>query len=276
MPFLERAPDDRTLKSTVDIRLDNISNRLVRFLSTISKNKDEQVRQFQEALFISLIELPQGTAMFDMSALSTLDNNVEALSGIFTELSVDHSRVSGLLEKFKQTGQNIVTRTEKKGRKGGESAITVDDAAFLFGLRRVSGVVDRWYALQKELAEIFEPREKFLKICNELLQRKQLEISASNELQFKSRTGKPLTAMQLSSGEKQLLILLIETLLQEEKPAVLIADEPELSLHVLWQERLVGSLRALNPSVQIIVATHSPDIVGRLGDRAIDMESVIQ
>jgi predicted ATPase len=79
----------------------------------------------------------------------------------------------------------------------------------------------------------------------------------------------------LSSGEKQLLILLSETLLQKEKPAVLIADEPELSLHVLWQERLITSLRALNPSGQIIVATHSPDIVGRLGPRAVNMETLI-
>ena len=121
MPILERAPEDRALEFTVDIRLDNISNNLVRFFSTLSKRKDDQVRVFQESLFISLIELPQGTAMFDMSALSTLGKNVEALAGIFKELSVDQHRVSGLLEKFKSTGQNIVTRTEKKGRKGGES-----------------------------------------------------------------------------------------------------------------------------------------------------------
>jgi predicted ATPase len=84
-----------------------------------------------------------------------------------------------------------------------------------------------------------------------------------------------LTPQMLSSGEKQLLILLSETLLQREQPAVFIADEPELSLHVLWQEKLVGSLRSLNPSAQIIAATHSPDIVGPLADHAIDMETLI-
>lgn len=276
MPILERAPDERALESTVDLRLDNISNRLVRFLSKLSKEKDDEVRKFQESLFISLIDLPKGAAMFDVSALASFDESLEALAGIFEELHVDQARYSSLLEMFKQTGKNIIAKNEGKRRKRGASDITIDDAAFLYGLRRVSDVVDRWYELQKQLAGIFTPREKFLKICNELLQRKQLEISASNELQFKSRTGKPLSPMQLSSGEKQLLILLMETLLQEEKPAVLIADEPELSLHVLWQERLVDSLRTLNPSVQIIAATHSPDIVGRLADRAIDMESVIQ
>jgi predicted ATPase len=79
----------------------------------------------------------------------------------------------------------------------------------------------------------------------------------------------------LSSGEKQLLILLSEVLLQKQSPSVFIADEPELSLHVNWQEKLVGSLRSLNTQAQIIAATHSPDIVGTLSDRAIDMESII-
>jgi len=79
----------------------------------------------------------------------------------------------------------------------------------------------------------------------------------------------------LSSGEKQLLILLIETLLQRQRPYVFITDEPEISLHVLWQERLISSLRALNGSAQIISATHSPDIVGKLANRAINMEDVL-
>ena len=77
------------------------------------------------------------------------------------------------------------------------------------------------------------------------------------------------------SGEKQLLILLSETLLQRERPYIFIADEPELSLHVLWQEKLIASLRALNPAAQIIAATHSPDIVGALESQAIDMEELI-
>lgn len=103
-----------------------------------------------------------------------------------------------------------------------------------------------------------------------------MTFSESNEMVFISRSGKPLTPQMLSSGEKQLLILMSEALLQREMPAIFIADEPELSLHVLWQERLVGSLRALNPNAQIIAATHSPDIVGPLSEKAIDMETLVK
>jgi len=62
----------------------------------------------------------------------------------------------------------------------------------------------------------------------------------------------------------------------KETGAIFIADEPELSLHVLWQEKLISSLRGLNPNAQIISATHSPDIVGSLSKQAIDMESLIK
>lgn len=63
---------------------------------------------------------------------------------------------------------------------------------------------------------------------------------------------------RLSSGEKQLLSILINTLTAGES-AVLI-DEPELSMHPDWQMSLLGSMRRINPSAQIIVATHSPDL----------------
>lgn len=42
---------------------------------------------------------------------------------------------------------------------------------------------------------------------------------------------------------------------------VCIVDEPELSLHVEWQELFVDTLRAANPKVQLILATHSPSII---------------
>ena len=80
----------------------------------------------------------------------------------------------------------------------------------------------------------------------------------------------------LSSGEKQLFIILGEALLQEERPVVFISDEPELSLHVSWQAALFEHIRSLNGSCQIISATHSPDIVGSFQDRVIKIEQCIR
>ena len=80
----------------------------------------------------------------------------------------------------------------------------------------------------------------------------------------------------LSSGEKQLLIILGQSLLEEENVNIYIADEPELSLHVEWQEKLVSSLKSINPNSQIIFATHSPDIVGQFTESVIKVEEAIK
>jgi predicted ATPase len=273
-PSIEQPSGDRSFDSSVDQRLETLSNGLVRYLSELSKQKDNEVQSFQESVFVSLVEQQASVDMFDTTSLTQIDEFHHALTSIFGELHVPKAHTQTLLSSFVERAETVKRDIASQGseRSGGMS---VDDAIVLLNLRRIGNVVDRWKKLQERLAYVFSPRDKWQTIANELFQRKQMKLTASNELQFESRTGKLLTTAMLSSGEKQLLILLTETLLQRGQPAVFIADEPELSLHVLWQEKLIGSLRALNPAAQIIVATHSPDIVGPLSDRAIDMETLI-
>ena len=82
----------------------------------------------------------------------------------------------------------------------------------------------------------------------------------SNELVF-LQYGEKLSPYRLSSGEKQMLIILLTVLLQNNEPYVLLMDEPEASLHVEWQQRLVSIIRKMNPNAQIILTTHSPALI---------------
>jgi predicted ATPase len=66
---------------------------------------------------------------------------------------------------------------------------------------------------------------------------------------------------QLSSGEKQMLAILLTVLVEDEQPYVLFMDEPEVSLHIEWQKQLIDLCLELNPNVQIILTTHSPAVV---------------
>ena len=70
-----------------------------------------------------------------------------------------------------------------------------------------------------------------------------------------------LLPYQLSSGEKQLLVILLTVLVEDNQPYVLFMDEPEVSLHIEWQKRLIDLCLELNPNVQIILTTHSPAVV---------------
>lgn len=107
---------------------------------------------------------------------------------------------------------------------------------------------------------------------NSLFSGKELHFDQRNIPTIHLLRGDQARIDSLSSGEKQLFILLGEALLQEGRPVVFISDEPELSLHVAWQSVLFENVRKLNPSCQIICATHSPDIVGHFQDRVIQVE----
>ena len=82
----------------------------------------------------------------------------------------------------------------------------------------------------------------------------------SNEIVF-LQYDETIDPYQLSSGEKQMLIILLTVLVQNKEPHVLFMDEPEVSLHFEWQKRLIALVRDLNPNVQVILTTHSPAVV---------------
>jgi len=102
----------------------------------------------------------------------------------------------------------------------------------------------------------------FLDMMDELFGSTQKTIDRDdNSISFIKRGKTKLSPYNLSSGEKQMLMILLTALVQNNKPAVMIMDEPELSLHTDWQEKLINYIRQLNENVQIIIATHSPSIV---------------
>ena len=85
-------------------------------------------------------------------------------------------------------------------------------------------------------------------------------VRTENEIRF-SPIGETLVPYQLSSGEKQMLAILLTVLVEDNQSYVLFMDEPEVSLHIEWQKRLIDLCLELNPNVQIILTTHSPAVV---------------
>ena len=85
-------------------------------------------------------------------------------------------------------------------------------------------------------------------------------VRTENEIRF-SQIGETLVPYQLSSGEKQMLAILLTVLVEDNQHYVLFMEEPEVSLHIEWQKRLIDLCVELNPNVQIILTTHSPAVV---------------
>lgn len=80
--------------------------------------------------------------------------------------------------------------------------------------------------------------------------------------------------LQLSTGEKQLLLVLLKTFNTENKPGILMLDEADLGMHIEWKEKLMSTLREINPNLQIITATHAPSIIKGWFDNVKEMDEI--
>lgn len=69
----------------------------------------------------------------------------------------------------------------------------------------------------------------------------------------------------LSSGEKQLVLMfgMLSLINSKSQPDIFVIDEPELSLHISWQEKFADALQIASPNTQFIFATHAPSIIAK-------------
>ena len=109
--------------------------------------------------------------------------------------------------------------------------------------------------------QLSSPKQHFQDIVDDLFRETgKTIIRTENEIRF-SQMGETLRPYLLSSGEKQMLTILLTVLVEDNQPYVLFMDEPEVSLHIEWQKRLIDLILELNPHVQIILTTHSPAVI---------------
>ena len=127
-----------------------------------------------------------------------------------------------------------------------------------------------------ELDKINERKNLFISLVNECFAETGKTLSNdSTKLVFLKDNAIGIYPKELSSGEKQLLIILLTVLLERGEEYILMLDEPEISMHISWQYKLIDMILQLNPNVQIVLTTHSPMIFSDgWGDKAIHMEDI--
>ena len=105
---------------------------------------------------------------------------------------------------------------------------------------------------------------------------KTMSFNSKEGIVFTASNGRSIPIKQLSSGEKHNLIMFYELIFESDKDALILIDEPEISLHVYWQRQFIDELNDICKlkELQSIVATHSPDIVGNYVDYMVDLEDI--
>lgn len=266
---VERAPDERKFVSAIDAKLSNMNNLLVRYFSKLTTSFAEETKNFQQTSFLSLTSIQKEANIRSFVELIDIEAEKKSLASVFELLGVEQRRYERQVDQMMQE-----LSMAKQPYVSGEP-ISMRQLFSILNSFKAHALVQHYESLQMKKKDVFAPVDRFLMVINSLLApRKQVSISSQNELIIKNLAGTRIDVEDLSSGEKQLLIILGHALLQESAHYVYIADEPELSLHVDWQEKLTLAISQLNPNAQIIFATHSPDIVGAHSDRILDMEAL--
>lgn len=131
-------------------------------------------------------------------------------------------------------------------------------------LRKVVSDINK---IETEIEKASASRLKLENLIKSMFSGNKKIIFKDTEINVEVPGGQNIPLNLLSSGEKHLLRIFIETLLSGV--STLLIDEPEISLHVDWQERLISEMQQLNPDTQFIIATHSPTIMAKVSDKNI-------
>lgn len=120
--------------------------------------------------------------------------------------------------------------------------------------------------------ELYEKVGTFRRIANSRFRHKQVRVDAQG-FSVVTDDGLNLDLEMLSSGEQHELVILYELLFRAKSNSLILIDEPELSLHVAWQERFVKDLEetARVSNFRAIIATHSPEIIGDRWDLTVEL-----
>jgi len=130
----------------------------------------------------------------------------------------------------------------------------------------------------KVFEELIAKLDLFTDIINHRLSFKKLKISSQNGFNVVDidDSKKDLDLSKLSSGEKQEIVLFYELIFNVDSELLLLIDEPEISLHITWQKKFLEDLLRVTKrsELEVIVATHSPQIINNNWDLQIDLGEI--
>ena len=270
LPVTEDEEEQHTRTGSVelvDLRLDELLDELSDYHSGLNTQLSKRYKEFEhQVLSVMLYNKEHDQIKSIPSSLPTETEKTQLLRA-FEAAGLLNKQMQRRIDEHFAAAEEALKRINESENIG----FGLEDFLVLPLIRRTKSMVEYARKLEEDREHIFAPLRLYEEIVNSFLNEKSVKVDEDGKLKIESSAPSELNPRLLSSGEKQILILLTQALLKVDEPVVYIADEPELSLHVLWQEKLLESLVSLSGKIQVIVATHSPDIVGRFRNKVIKL-----
>lgn len=262
-------------KDLVQAALSDIQGLVFEKIREIAKSQSFFSNEFQKALLKGSFKFNQtisGSHSEYQQELANLSEKKRILEEMIanlelTELSEELSTLFSELEGILKQLVNL--------SPGGESAKDTEYVdAFVKWLlnksllERVDTIISQWKDYDEKIRKLKSPINRFSSSLNVFFRESGKEVLVDGKGELKVKISKENrshinTIFELSSGEKQLVIMFAYLVFYKKynKAPVVIIDEPELSLHISWQEIFVDALMRASPETQFIMATHAPAIL---------------
>lgn len=297
--------DDRTGKQVAlyDFLNENSSNLPDRVLDLIKKknDKNEDVLKALDSINVYLIKeqrllklsktFTNRTVNQSLSFVNTIEDYAKELKDMIAQKQLEAYQVAQQLDssfpKRLISSQKRLTKDEFEKRF---SNLTKKQKQLQeFGIS-ISGqdVTEYNDETSSVLTVYLEDSEKKVSVYDDLLSKINLFVNILNEKRFtfksividntrgfyfKTTTGDDLNLTDLSSGEQHEVVLLYELLFKAVPNTLILIDEPEISLHVIWQKAFIQDLQEIAKikKISFLISTHSPQIINDNWDLTRDL-----
>jgi predicted ATP-binding protein involved in virulence len=296
--------DDRTGEQmSVNEFLNENSNQLPEHIKTLIKrqsvSRNTQIWDTLNEIKVYLIKeqrllkqiLDNRTMNSKSSFINTIEEYAKELKNIIEQKQLEAyqitQRLDGSFPKRLIECKEFLSESDFKSRFTGLTG--KQELLKTFGIATtIQDVTEYNNDTANVLTVYLEDSEKKVKVYDELLSKielfvnilnkkkfafKSIVINGSRGFYFQSSNGQRLNLTDLSSGEQQEVVLLYELLFKTNPNTLILIDEPEISLHVMWQKAFIQDLQRIAKMKQIsfLVSTHAPQIINDRWDLTRDL-----
>lgn len=267
----------------LDYSIMEVETLILEATRKITLEENEINKNYQKDLLSSSINLynkdDMSKLMFNAKSidLKQVKNNKEKYIEILKEFDLYDLSMKSKIDKFFLLFNRFISAFRNNNSTNYSDFMLLIYIEYL-KVEHVIEIAEKYSVVKQE---IHKPINQFQDIINEFFKyesiNKSIIINQDGKVDIASDAG-PMSLFELSSGEKQLIITFAKLifLIDKNKNNVFIIDEPESSLHLMWQSLLIPTLLSIDKNIQFIFATHSPEIVGKFRNYTKNVKPIVR
>jgi predicted ATP-binding protein involved in virulence len=289
--LLDRTGKPMSIRDFIDEHIDSLPAQIINLVPDVNPQISNRLNATNVYLIKAQRLLTKKSGTTDTSFINTIEKYAKELKNVIEQKQLEAYQVAQKLDS--SFPKRLIERRD-----------SIDESEFNIRFRSLNekqkqlqqfgiatseqGVMAYEQSSAKVLTVYLDDSEQKLAVYDSLLHQVELFVNILNEkrfafksiiinpkdgFHFRADNGQILNLNELSSGEQQEVVLLYELLFMTAPNTLVLIDEPEISLHVMWQKVFVSDLQKIANLKQItfLVSTHSPQIVNDKWDLTCDL-----